>query len=63
MSPRNINFEPSIEPFAPPLPPPPYHLFLKKDVATGLITPGEAVMSKAEKVVAKEKKRKGGSDY
>ena len=60
----NINFKPTVEPSAPPLPrateplPPPYHLFAKKDVATGPITPGEQVMSERERVIEKEKKER-----
>ena len=62
--PSNINFEPRVEPSAPPLlratelPQPPYHLFAKKDVATGPIIPGEQVMSEIERVIEKEKNKR-----
>ena len=58
--PNNINFEPRLEPSPSPLPnepaPPPYHLFARKDAATGPITPGENIMSEIEWVIVKEKK-------
>ena len=54
------NFEPRLEPSAPPLPnqpaSPPFHLFAKEDAATGPITPREQVMSEIERVIEKEKK-------